>query len=90
MLGAFGDVTFSSCHIELDPGDALVLYSDGLLDIQIGEARVDEEWLAQVLCSDTSTEPREIVGRIKNTLKRLDAPLRDDVAIVALSRPPSQ
>lgn len=88
MLGAFGDVTFSSCHIELDPGDALVLYSDGLLDIQIGDARVDEEWLAQVLCSDTSTEPREIVGRIKDTLKRLDAPLRDDVAIMALSRPP--
>ncbi len=88
LLGAFSDVAFESCQIDLRPGDAIVVYSDGLLDIQLDGARVDEEWLAQLLCSESSTAADQIVDRVTDTLKRLEQPLRDDVAIMALSRPP--
>lgn len=87
MLGAFRNVTFNSCRIDLQPGDAIVLYSDGLLDIRLDGARVDEEWLAQLLCSASSTAADQIIDRVIDKLKRLEQPLRDDVAIMALSRP---
>lgn len=87
MLGAFRDVTFNSCQIDLQPGDAVVLYSDGLLDIGLDRARIDEEWLAQLLCSASSTAADQIIDRVIDKLKRLEQPLRDDVAIMALSRP---
>jgi len=87
LLGAFDDVSFSGCEIELAPGDAFVLYSDGLLDIQLDGSRVDEQWLAEVVCSASDTAASQIVERVTETLERLDTPLRDDVAIMALSRP---
>jgi sigma-B regulation protein RsbU (phosphoserine phosphatase) len=88
MLGAFKDVAFTGCEVELRPGDAIVLYSDGLLDIQLDGARLDERWLAQLLCSASTTAADAFVARVTDTLERLDLPLRDDVAIMALSRPP--
>jgi sigma-B regulation protein RsbU (phosphoserine phosphatase) len=88
ILGAVSDVAFENCHIDLLPGDAIVLYSDGLLDIQLDGARVHEHWLADVLCSATSTSAAALVDRVTDTLQRLELPLRDDVAIMALSRPP--
>ena len=87
MLGAFSDVAFQTCRIELQPDDAIVLYSDGLLDVQVDGARVDEQWLADVICSASDTAAHQIVERVTDTLKRLELPLRDDVAIVAISRP---
>jgi len=87
MLGAFRDVTFDSCQIDLQPGDAIVLYSDGLLDTRLDGARVDEDWLAQSLCSASRTAADQIIDRVIDKLKRLEQPLRDDVAIMALSRP---
>lgn len=87
MLGAFKDVAFTSCQVNLQPGDAIVLYSDGLLDMHLDGARVDERWLAQILCSASGTAAHQIVDRVTDTLTRLDLPLRDDVAVMALSRP---
>jgi sigma-B regulation protein RsbU (phosphoserine phosphatase) len=88
MLGAVSDVAFETCRIDLLPGDAIVLYSDGLLDIQLDGARVKEHWLADVLRSATSTCAGALVERVSDTLQRLELPLRDDVAIMALSRTP--
>jgi sigma-B regulation protein RsbU (phosphoserine phosphatase) len=87
MLGAFGDVAFQTCQIALQRGDAIVLYSDGLLDIQLNAARTDEQWLADVVCSASDTAAPQIIDRVTGTLKRLDLSLRDDVAIMAISRP---
>jgi phosphoserine phosphatase RsbU/P len=88
MLGAFSDVAFQTCRIELQPDDALVLYSDGLLDVQVDGDRVDEQWLADVICSASDTAAHQIVERVTDTLKRLELPLRDDVAVIAISRQP--
>ncbi|MDX6676511.1 MAG: phosphoserine phosphatase RsbU/P [Solirubrobacteraceae bacterium] len=87
ILGAVSDVDFASCRIELLPGDAIVLYSDGLLDVQIDGARVEEEWVGHLLRSATTTAAGALIDRVTDTLQRLEQPLRDDVAIVALSRP---
>ena len=87
MLGAFSDVAFQICQIGLQPGDAIVLYSDGLLDIQPDGTQVDEQWLAEVVRSATDTAAQQIVDRVTETLERLELPLRDDVAFMAISRP---
>ena len=89
MLGAFSDVAFDSCEMKLDPGDALVLYSDGLLDTRLDGGHVDEERLAHLLAGAAGTRAGQLLGRLTATLQRLDAPLRDDVAIMVIGRPAS-
>jgi len=72
--------------VGLQPRDAIVLYSDGLL-AQLDGARVDEERLAEILSGAPRAGARELIAYVNAVLWRLDAPLRDDVAVVALSRP---
>ena len=88
VLGAFTDAVFDSCQVNLHPGDAIVLYSDGLLDAQLDGARIDEERLAEILSGAPRTGARELIAHVNGVLWRLDAPLRDDVAVMALSRAP--
>ena len=68
--------------VGLQPRDAIVLYSDGLL-AQLDGARVNEE----ILTGAPRAGARELIAYVNAVLWRLDAPLRDDVAVVALSRP---
>jgi len=89
VLGAFSDAVFDSCQVSLHPGDSIVLYSDGLLDAQVDGARIDEERLAEILSCAPRTGARELIAHVNTVLWRLDAPLRDDVAVMALSRAPS-
>lgn len=87
LLGAFADAEFGSCRISLGPGDAIVLYSDGLLDTSLDGEAVDEECLAKVLADAPQTAAQQLIDVIDATLARLDEPLRDDVAVMAFSRP---
>lgn len=89
VLGAFTDPVFESCQVSLHPGDAIVLYSDGLLDAQLDGACIDEERLAEILSGAPRTGARDLIAHIKTVLRHLDAPLRDDVAVMALSRAPN-
>jgi serine phosphatase RsbU (regulator of sigma subunit) len=86
MLGAVADPAFHTCAITLDPGDAIVLYSDGILDTHIDGIRIDDERIAGLLSGSPRASARDLVDRLKDALQRTDRPLRDDVAIMALHR----
>jgi len=86
MLGAFQDPTFHTCAIHLDPGDAIVVYSDGILDAEIDGIRVDEQHIARLLAQTPQASAKVLVDRLKNGLRATDRRLRDDVAIMALRR----
>jgi sigma-B regulation protein RsbU (phosphoserine phosphatase) len=87
VLGAFPDVAFDTCRVRLAPGDAVVLYSDGLLDTLLDGAPIDQRRLASLLSAVPQASAQPLIDVIAATLERLDQPLRDDVAIMALSRP---
>ncbi len=79
--------SYTSREVGLDPGDVLLLYTDGLSEARAGEALFGEERVAAVLRRD----PGQDVGTLCKSL--LEAaqdfasdPLSDDVAILAIRR----
>lgn len=82
MLGAFADPAFNTCAVALAPGDSIVVYSDGILDCDVGGTRVDEELVARWLAGPADAGAHALVGRVGRALR--GAEMRDDVAIMAL------
>ncbi|HTN23230.1 MAG TPA: PP2C family protein-serine/threonine phosphatase [Solirubrobacteraceae bacterium] len=86
ILGVTDKPRFTSCKVELEPGDAIFVYSDGILDTEIGGVRVDEQRVASLLEGPPDTGAKALVDRLVQALYRIDHPLRDDVALLALRR----
>lgn len=84
ILGAVEHPVFDTCELRLDPGDALVVYSDGILDTRIDGAPVDERHLIEVLTGPPHATATDLVGRLVGSMRRIDRALRDDVAFMAL------
>jgi PAS domain S-box-containing protein len=89
LLGFIDPPRIVDVHTRLEPGDALVLYTDGLTEVPtdggvIGTARVRE-----ALADCAGLGPDEIAGRLEGMTMRLQTgPPRDDVAVaVALVDP---
>lgn len=85
LLGAIPDPAFPTSSITLGPGDAIVLYSDGILDVDLAGAPIDEERLARLLAGWSGTSASDLIAPLRGALEDLDKPARDDVAILALS-----
>lgn len=85
MAGAFDDSAWRGTEIALQPGDALVLYTDGVLDTVGTDDRFGAERLRAALAQARSAEPEQLVGALAGALEAFrDGAQRDDTAIVAL------
>jgi len=85
ILGAVRDPAFETYAVTLGCDDAIVVYSDGILDTTIDGIRVDEQHIAALLSGTAHTSAQALVDRLRNVLPAMDG-LRDDVAIMALRR----
>jgi len=88
LLGAVKEPAFATCQVHLDPGDVIVMFSDGLLDTKIDGIPVDEQHTAQLLSGTAHVSAQALVQRLTHALQHVDRPLRDDIAIMALGRTP--
>jgi sigma-B regulation protein RsbU (phosphoserine phosphatase) len=88
ILGAFANPGFETCTFDLHQGDAIVVYSDGILDVELDGARVDESRLEALLAQAPGVDAQDLVDRLEGALH--GTPLRDDVAIMALRRTASR
>ncbi|MDX6698231.1 MAG: hypothetical protein QOE65_1628 [Solirubrobacteraceae bacterium] len=85
LLGVMEDVTIPDLPVELDTGDCLVLYTDGVLDAGAPARVLDPQGLAERLagCADDAVD--DVVRRVVDIAAGLaEGPLRDDVAVLAL------
>ena len=89
LLGVFSDPVFEGCSISLGAGDAIVIYSDGLIDTEIDGMPLDESVVARLLAGTAHASAQALVARLADAVRGNDRPLRDDVAILALRRTPS-
>jgi sigma-B regulation protein RsbU (phosphoserine phosphatase) len=74
----------------LEPGESLVIYTDGLTDaMDPSDALFGEERLTTVLQSHYGADPSEILNQVDEALKKHTAPgsPADDINIIVLQRP---
>lgn len=69
VLGVFSDQTFASGIIQLQPGDRLVLFTDGVTDASnTGEEQFGEQRLLELLEANRTSTPAEIKDKILSAL----------------------
>jgi sigma-B regulation protein RsbU (phosphoserine phosphatase) len=90
-LGIFGDETWEQGSAQLAPGDALVLYTDGVTEAQDAQgAFLGEDRLLASVRPNLGRPAREIQDAILECVQRFmgDTPQSDDIALVVLLRGP--
>lgn len=79
--------TYTSREVALEPGDVLLLYTDGLAEARNGDALFGEERVAQMLRRDVGQHMDSLVKSLLEAARDFaSGPLADDVAILAIRR----
>jgi serine phosphatase RsbU (regulator of sigma subunit) len=87
LLGALPSPALADTDDTLRMGDALILYTDGVLDVRDRSKRDDPDWLAKQLTKVAGKTADEIAQRIAQAaIKRHGGEPRDDIAILVLHR----
>jgi PAS domain S-box-containing protein len=89
LLGLFEDPTLSDRTVDLCPGDALVLYTDGITDVapsaMVGGRGVEGHDLAELLSGAAGLDASGIVDHVKGELsRRIRGTRRDDMALLVV------
>jgi serine phosphatase RsbU (regulator of sigma subunit) len=86
LLGSFVDPALHDDAVELRPAEALVAYTDGLVERNGIETDEGERRLAELLTTCAGLPAEQIIARIESELLEGVA-LDDDVAIVVIAKP---
>ena len=84
MLPALG---LTEADLRLGPGDALVLYTDGLTDARSDGAVLGDDGVAALLAGLAGTGAEAIADGVERRLGELGAELPDDLALLVLAVP---
>jgi PAS domain S-box-containing protein len=89
LLGVLEDADLRDEAIELDPGDTVVFYTDGVTEAGAPRRILDPEALEELVASCHGLEPAALASRIERAaVQATGGELRDDIAIlVARVRP---
>jgi PAS domain S-box-containing protein len=83
LLGMFDEIEISDQIVDLEPGDALVMLTDGVL-----EAGREQEWesetIPQLLADSAGMSSQAIADRIKAAVSGVDDRRTDDIAILVM------
>ena len=90
LIGAFDQVRVHDVDVVLQPGDALVLFSDGVTEARGAGGFFGEEGLEAVL-ADAVHESADVVARrlVQAVVDFQDGMPRDDIAVVVLKVTPA-
>lgn len=87
LIALMTDADYYSREIPLDPGDLVLLYTDGLAEARNGEQLFGEERIAMHLRRDPGIEPQVLCKSLMEAAEDFAAaPLGDDTAILAIRR----
>jgi len=92
LLGAIPEPGIADKGAKLSPGDAIVLYTDGLLaGGEVRPGRDEEGWLATQLTKVAGDSPERIAERVAAAaIRRQGGEPRDDIALLVLRRRPGR
>jgi GAF domain-containing protein len=92
LLGVLDDdeVAFPAAEVDLCPGDALVLYTDGVVEARSGRELLGEQRLLEAVSDCAGMSAQGVADRVRGAADRFaGGNLRDDVAIVVIRVPPA-
>ena len=79
--------TYGSRELALEPGDLLLLYTDGLAEARSGEHLFGEERIAAVLRRDPGQDAKVLTKNLLEAAQDFASePISDDIAILAVRR----
>jgi serine phosphatase RsbU (regulator of sigma subunit) len=88
LLGQFTEIRLVEDSTELAPGDALVLYTDGVTEAHRGRQLFGEERLVGVVTRNAGGDAETIVDAVQQAVHDFtEGPRRDDMAVLVLSLP---
>lgn len=86
-LGICEDVVYVERELRLQPGDVLLLYTDGATDARVGNTRLGVEGLQELFQRTVSGSAEEIVRNTSEGIRQLsNGRITDDIALVVLKR----
>ncbi len=87
LLGALPSPVIADTDATLAVGDALILYTDGMLDVRDRSTGDDPEWLSHELAKSRGKSADEIAEDLAQAaVKRHGGEPRDDIAVLVLHR----
>lgn len=89
IVGVFDDFVYTNTVLQLEPGDALVLYTDGVTEaFNEQKQQFSESGLEKTLRSVPGAGSQEIIEAITEDVKEFagDEPQSDDITILTLKR----
>jgi len=89
-VGLLADPRFVTAQVRLDPGDTLLLYTDGVTEARIADTvqdRYGEESLLEFARATTPATATDTVTAVRQLLRALGSGVQDDVAVTAIHAP---
>ena len=85
LLGVFPDPLIEDRAVRLSPGDALVFYTDGVIESGGPDGSLDEAALAALLADSAGSDADAIAARVEGAaLNAQSGPARDDIAVLVI------
>jgi sigma-B regulation protein RsbU (phosphoserine phosphatase) len=88
LIGVWPDATFGATSVRLSPGDALLLYTDGITEARTAAGRYGDEALQALAAGLAPTTAATAVSALVDLLTSFGEGVDDDTAVLAVSVPP--
>jgi PAS domain S-box-containing protein len=89
LLGVSPEPRFGAADVHLDPGDAVLLYTDGATELRGGDPWRGEAALRETVLASAGVRVADLVERVEHeALISSGGELRDDLALLALGAVP--
>jgi phosphoserine phosphatase RsbU/P len=83
LVGATPNATFDSCSVSLQPGQTLLFYTDGIIEVRRGPTPFDHESLSRFALARVGHGATRVVEELATLIPKLDPD--DDIALLAFS-----
>lgn len=90
-LGMFEDATYTAGHVEMGPGEVLLMYSDGVTEAEDSQGRpFDEEGVQAIMASPGLATPKEVGWALFSAVETHTEQRRllDDLTVLVVKRLP--
>lgn len=82
LLGPFIDATIDATGTDLNPGDVLLLYTDGAIEQRGSSVDIGQRALSTALATAPQTSAEAALAHVRSAIEQLHGSFSDDIALV--------